>query len=267
MKINKELMVKFSKQGQYCRFPDSLKMNLEIPFEQDKVDVFGVNDRWRAIKKVTKDFQLGNIIDLGGHSGYFSLSAIDCGLAKSAQVYDINVGALEVGRLMADEMGISDKIQFIEQSINLDYITKMHSGDTVFCLNLLHHAGVLFDIAEVTKNGWEIYAKTWLEEFRKRFKYAIIGVGFKATKPREWSISDYEKPGRFVRLLKEADWNVIYDANIQDIHTFGILLANKLRRNPYMNRVLMLSQSGRNFIPGFAKKKNKRYKYYIYILE
>ena len=210
----------------HTRLPSRLeKMYPEISSLQNE-DIKGSVDRLNAIDSVLGDRNLGEVIDLGGNSGYFCLSLIDRGMISRARVYDLSTKALAAGRAMAEHMGIGDKIEFFEQAIDLDFLRALPTVDTMLCLNLLHHAGQKFDVAKIERDGWGEYIKEWLSEMRRKCRTAIIGIGFKATKPRFWDAPHPLRPARFAELAQLAGWSILYDANVRDIQLLGVESAN-----------------------------------------
>lgn len=251
----------------YTQLPERLKQ-YERGFEGEKDDVFGVRDRLLTVKHVLNGISLGRIVDLGGHSGFFSLSLVDCGMATSSIVYDLDTGALDMGKKMAAALDLQEKVVFKEQAISLDFVRSMDTVDSIICLNLIHHAGVLFDVDIVKSLGWEEYARQWLLSMREKADILILGVGFKAQKPPHWNVSRFERPARFLKIAEQSGWSVIYDANVYDIRKYGISKANGLRtkgmriraRISYFVRNLLLKLYQRN---DFGKTE----RYHLYIMK
>lgn len=197
--------------------------------ELEKPDVFGVKDRLLAIRANWPGVPGGRAIDLGGNSGYFSLSLIDEGLISHSTVYDTDIRVLEAGEQMASMMGLSKKVRFVEQAVSLNWLRRADPVDTVIDLNLIHHAGTLFDIDEVREQGFEAYARAWLSQTRRISKFCALGVGLKGTKPRNWDVQAKDRPVAMIDIATSAGWKVLYEANVQDIADFGIERAKGLR--------------------------------------
>lgn len=266
MSTREELIRAMEKAGLYSKLPQRLEAEFGSRISPRRKDVFGIGERWKAIKMVVGERKLGDVQDLGGHSGFFSISAVDEGMADSARVYDINTEALEIGRLLALELGISDKVEYIRQPIDLGFIKQLAASDTIFCLNLIHHAGSNFDQAKVESVGWGSYAEEWLHELRNKFKFAVIGVGFKKAKPVLWDVPIHERPMAFSAIVRAAGWRILYDANVQDQHVFGARFARGLRCCGFMDRAMTVIHEVRNRFasPGKAVKRGR---YHLYILE
>jgi hypothetical protein len=241
------------------------KMQPEI-YNQSR-DVFGLTDRLSAIQEVLGARNLGQLVDLGGNSGFFCLSLVDSGTASRSAVYDVNIRALSAGRAMAQALGLDKRIEFVGQKVDLNFVRSMPCADTVLCLNLMHHAGTNFDADEVACSGWECYTEHWLAEFRKKFRLAIVSLGFKGQKPRYWDVHPSQRPSRFYEMANRHGWSVLYDANVEDIRSLGVARSNGLhttvgsirRRLIRLNR--FLSKAHRD--PGAEKRR----KYHLYILE
>ena len=163
---------------------------------------------------------------MGGNSGYFCLSLIDVGMIAKATIYDAAPGALSAGRIMARHMGIENKITFVEKSIDLDFLRSLPKVDTILCLNLLHHAGVKFDVAKIERDGWEKYAVEWFSEMGSKCRLAIVGLGFEEEKPPHWAVLNAHRAAYVANIAERARWSTLYDANVSDIQLLGVEGAN-----------------------------------------
>jgi hypothetical protein len=252
-----------------------------------KDDKYGAADRLEAMISVLRGRDLGEAVDLGGNAGYFCLSLIDAGLMKKATVYDVSANALAAGRIMARQMGIEDKIKFVEQSLDLEFLRRLKPVDTALCLNLLHHAGPKFDSAYIEREGWGNYTEAWLAEMRTKSDLAIVGMGFEPKKPQDWDAPHPQRPARFADLAEQAGWSLVYDANVKDLQMLGIEGANgryttggmdhhfnpsssftkraykKIKRlNPVKSANRALER-----VMGGALRDDKRQKYHLYIFD
>lgn len=68
-------------------------------------------------------------------------------------MYDTNALSLDVGRQMASLIGLSNRIEFVEQEVSLNWLRRVEPVDVVINLNLIRHAGALFDVEEVEARG------------------------------------------------------------------------------------------------------------------
>lgn len=250
--------------SEYSRLPYKLK-RAEV---QEKPDVFGAEDRLAAIKHVLHGEQLGVMADLGGNSGYFSLSLLDAGMATKATIYDLGRKELEIGRVMAQKLGVDEKIEFVEQAISLDFLRSMPSVDTMICLNLIHHSGSVFDLEAVQSQGWGHYASEWLEASRARADFLIFGVGFKGLdKPAHWGTPLEKRARELYQRAERAGWKVMYDANVEDIHRLGVAEANGLRTlKDTAARRLARRVKTLPVIRQIVGSNSKRDKYHLYLM-
>lgn len=246
----------------YTQYPARLlEMYPELKDVQKK-DEFGVWDRLDAIRQILRNRKLGKLADLGGNSGFFSLSLIDIGLAERSVIYDLEPGAVTAGRRMSESMGLSDRTEYREQALGLEFVNKMDEVDTVLCLNLIHHAGAVFDMEPVQRIGWDAYALQWLTGLRRRSRLAIFGIGFKGGKPPYWDTPHADRPRRFCQLGKNAGWTIIYEANVGDIHRLGPEPARGLRTRKVWFRHIRHYLRAR-----YGVKSAKRDRYHLFIFE
>jgi hypothetical protein len=253
----------------YTRMPDRLEKLYPELARLPEDDAFGLSERLSAVCTILGGRDLGTLIDLGGHSGFFAMSLIDVGMADAATVYDSNREALSAGRAAAEQMNIA-KVEFIERLIDLDFLKSMPAVDTVLCLNLLHHAGTLFDADIVLREGWEKYAQAWLGELRQKSRVLVLSLGFKRmTKPPHWDVERPYRPLAFARLAEKVGWSTVYEANVRDIQALGVDRANRrftTSRNLAMVRfhVQKLKEVTSRLVLGRSERKQH---YHLYIFE
>ncbi|MFC1680858.1 hypothetical protein ACFL1S_03565 [Pseudomonadota bacterium] len=248
----------------YCLLPESLNKRVERGGQEWIQDTFGVRDRWKVIERHLGKRDIGAVMDLGGHSGYFSLSAVESGFATSARVYDLDTRALTVGALSARLMSIEDRVTFIQEPLSIDFVENMPSSDSIFCLNLIHHAGSTFDTEAVKSGGWHDYAMRWLSALRAKANFAVVGIGYKGrSKPAEWHAPFYQRPRIFSELVRNTGWTIEYSGNVADIGTLGMRFADGLREHVLVNKMLHKMHKKIN---GMRRWPRKTASYHLYIL-
>lgn len=204
----------------YSRLPPRLVQLYPQVSQPD--DVHGVVARLGAMQSVLANDNLGTMQDLGGNAGYFCLSLIDSGRATSATVYDVLPHTLAAGRKMAELLGIADKIKYVERKIDLDFVRDLPKSDTFICLNLLHHAGLLFDQDKVREQGWATYIQEFLRIIRGKSRIAIIGMAFDHTAPVNWDVPVGTGAQVFQKYVEDAGWSVRYYANVRELERLGV---------------------------------------------
>jgi hypothetical protein len=254
----------------YVQLPERLRQLDPQLSNFEQADPFGIRARLDAIMKILKDRDLGKIADLGGHSGFFAISLVDAGLAKGATVYDINIEAMRTGEIIAEQMQLQNKVRFIQQPVSLDFVKRMDPVDSVLCLNLLHHAGSLFDDDIVRRDGWEAYASEWLSTLRKKCRLAVVSIGFKGrSKPAHWNVSRALRPLRFIDIAKRAGWSVKYEGNAEDIEKFGVDKAMGRETRSALIAVIRhrWRKLNNRLVPETGKRLLSRQHYHLFVLE
>lgn len=259
----------------YTRLPPRLA---EMFPNQQPHDKYASDERLNAILSVLKGRDLGHVVDLGGNSGFFCLSLVDAGIAKSADIYDLSGPAIAAGREMARIMELDGKISLHEQAVDLQFLNSLGRTDTMVCLNLLHHAGASFDKQAVEVMGWDVYALEWLAAMRSKSRIGIFGVSFEPRKPVNWDEPHSGRPAALGRIAEGAGWSTFYDANVEDLCTLGIEAANGRytkggvllvsERDPTLLRRLgkrAARLTGLQFLR--PKQQSKLSRYHLYIFE
>lgn len=259
----------------YSWLPERAEDQLGIKTENYKEDEFGIKPRFKLIKNKLSSLNIKNVIDIGGNSGYFSLELLDKKVISKSSVYDVDRDVLNFGEKISKDLKLQNFINFTQKDLSLNNVKDLPNADLVLCLNLIHHAGSLFDVDIVNKIGWERYSARFLSILKKKYKYAIIGVGFKSTKPANWPVIDKLRPIYFSKIIEKSGWKISYDANINDLVALGEEDANKRRTKRTMS--IFLTEV-LNFILGYKilkllfqifgpnENKPKIEKYHIYIL-
>ncbi len=252
----------------YSQLPERLRIKCEQNGKGVDCDVFGVRDRFSAIKQNFQGKSLGSVLDLGCCSGFFSLSMLDSGMASNATMYDITDSSLVFGRKIAKALHIENKAVFEKEKIDLDFVRALQPVDTVICLNLIHHAGVLFDVEIVQSIGWAEYARQWMLALKEKANILIIGVGLKGEKPVNWNVPHFDRALEFVKIAESAGWKMSYDANVSDIRKYGVAKANG-RHSRGMRLGARIDFLQRQIRQKFHLKNSgeKLSKYHLFIME
>lgn len=139
--FSKELLrlyIAKSKHSAYQQLPESLLSimghpNLEVARRYEK-------ERFKFILK-SLSLAHSSVLDIGGNTGYFTISAIENG-ASHVDYYEGNDKHADFVRMASSVLGIADRA-----NINTQYFEfKPKAGyqkqyDVCFCLNVLHHLG------------------------------------------------------------------------------------------------------------------------------
>lgn len=200
--------------GDYVRLPERLNKELEL---QDLTDVKGNKARYTYIKNFLKNKEIEGAIDIGGFTGYFSLSLLDDNIIRKAEVYDINSEKLNFGRKVSKYMELGDKIEFKEKKLTLDTIDNLPNGDLIVCQNVLHHAGDYFDKRLVAEMGWEDYFHTFISKLSRKFDIGVISIGLLTEKPKYWGVPKRKRRERLKSILESTEWKVEHSSNVKEL--------------------------------------------------
>ncbi len=280
MDLRDEIIEGFKKSNEYRRLPKRVERQLNLKTNQYKNDDFGIEIRYNLIKNKLLNSGIKSVVDLGGKSGFFSIQMLDENIISRACVYDVSSNALKFGNKIAKYLGLENEINFIEKKLSIDNINNIPNADVVLCLNLIHHAGVFFDIDLVGERGWAEYAVDFLKILRKKYRIAAVSVGFKGKKPVNWLIPNRLRPVYFNKIANKAGWKVVYDANVGDLSLFGekIACGRRTKKTPYILSLEIIYRfMGYNIVNKISKtieklnpKKidnEKLSKYHIFILK
>jgi len=149
---------------------------------------------------------VASITELGSNLGYFGL--------RLSYERNVNVNGFdpvkpyaEIGNLFASLTGIDGRVRFHGKPVGLADIESLPSADAVICLNVLHHAGNLFDLDQVTAHGsWAAYASEFLSRLSVKYNHLIFQTG-NSVKGIAYFPSEHAVPVT-ADLLGNSGWNV-----------------------------------------------------------
>jgi len=165
---------------------------------------------WDAPRYAWIDQALPNTVrssvELGSSLGYFSLSlAKERGFAVEG--FEPVKDYAEASNLFAALTGLQAQAKFHPRGIGIDDIATLPALDCLITLNVLHHAGNIYDRAAVERRGgWLAYARDYLGRAAERFGHMIFQTGNvvkgDAHFPSEAAIDT------LVSLLEASGWQV-----------------------------------------------------------
>ena len=192
------------------------------------------------------------VTEVGANIGYFALSVADSG-AGSVRAFEPVTAFSDACAVLAEICGFEDRLVSINAGLTLDAIDSLPAVDLVIMLNVMHHAGTVFDQdAVIGKGGWEAYAGDYLKRLAGRARYLFYQVGNSAA-----GVALF--PGREAlpythALLTAAGWRVDKVAVVDDFETLSLKTVDGdaigdlrrlwCRRNEDSGLVDYLDQSG-----------------------
>lgn len=215
------------KFSNYQTFPKSFKKKYNN-FFSNSYEVNQLDLDYERYLFLTQNIKLQDleIVEYGSNLGYFCLS-----LAQNFKSKIIGYEPLKeyckCSKIISQLMGVEKKVKFYNKTININDIYKLDKADLLIELNVLHHAGSIFDKNRVKENtNWEEYALERLTIIRKKYKKFFFQTGNmlnqKALFPSETSAKYIYK------LLKKTGWKV------KSIGMIDNLSSHKLKFNKYL---------------------------------
>lgn len=160
-----------------------------------------------------------SVVEIGSNLGFFCLSL--------AHQYGITVKGYEpidayakAAQALADLAQLEARCNFFNRSICLNDIDDLPEADYLVHLNVLHHAGSVYDQEKVVSlGGWAQYATEYFSRLRKKFRYAFFQTG-NMGKGTPWFDNNqtYQLlPG----IFESAGWSVNKIGVIEDFNTLN----------------------------------------------
>lgn len=162
--------------------------------------------------------QPGRVAEIGSNLGYFCLRlAHDFNCMTKG--YEPIANYSRASSAIADLCELSDYCQFRADPVNIADIAKLEKVDLLIELNVLHHAGAVFDIdAVAARGGWRPYAVERLALLRMQTEVLFFQTGNTANGQ---ALFPTEDAALYVAdMLREAGWNILSVGAITDLAKF-----------------------------------------------
>lgn len=120
---------------------------------------------------------VASAVELGSSLGYFSLNLSH---QRNMEVtgYERVQEYARACNLFATIAGIDARARFQAASVGIEDVPKLPRADVLISLNVLHHAGNVFDSQAVAEHGgWVRYATEFLRCSSKKFRYLVFQTG------------------------------------------------------------------------------------------
>lgn len=149
---------------------------------------------------------VNRVTELGSSLGYFCLRlAHDQGL--SATGYEPVSAYTEVCNLFSDFAGLDDRLTFRDDPAILEFLVNLPAADLLISLNVMHHAGNIFDGEIVNqRGGWRNYALEYLSRLTEKASHLAIQTGNSARGIAHFPSED--AVAFTASLLEDAGWRV-----------------------------------------------------------
>ncbi|MCC3862837.1 DUF1698 domain-containing protein [Terrisporobacter petrolearius] len=208
-----------SKHSVYQNIPQFVSERIGYKVQLDE-NWRGDETRLKYIEKFLKNINYNSIGDIGANTGYFSLSLANEMKNKKVISYEINKNHVDFISTIKENFDLKN-IQIINEGVNLEKVDDLKELDIYMLLNVIHHAGVDFDVDLGVNNiNFKQYAKQYLEKLRNKCRVLIFQMGYNhggnklnpIVSPNEIKeMFDYH-----LHLIRETGWNIVdvaYAAN------------------------------------------------------
>ncbi len=202
----KTLLTYDQKFRRYQAIPDFLLENLGLNLRNYASEQLAWDEpryRW-IVENLPPD--VNSVIELGSSLGYFCLRlAHDQGC--SATGYEPVSAYTEVCNLFAEVAGLDSRLKFRDDPAILEYLPNLAPADLLVSLNVMHHAGNVFDREIVEElGGWQNYAVTYLSRLTEIAPHLVIQTGNSAHGVAHFPSED--AVAFTAALLNDAGWHV-----------------------------------------------------------
>lgn len=148
-----------------------------------------------------------SVLEIGGNLGYICLRLVQ-ELGLRATCLEPIEDYVRISTFLARELGLAHLYQGRRALVLWDNLTDLPQADVLINLNVLHHAGRVFDCDVVgSLGGWEAYAQSYLAKLVHKGRYLFFQTG--NTWPSARLFGNIEAPDFLADLLHRSGWRVI----------------------------------------------------------
>jgi hypothetical protein len=177
----------------------------QIPIDQERYE-------WLRAR-IASHAGARSVLEIGGNLGYLCLRLVQ-ELGLRATCLEPIEDYVRISNLLAKGFGLEHLYQSRRAFVLWDNIDELPQADVVINLNVIHHAGRVFDCDVVARlGGWTAYAQSYLEKLAHRGRYLFFQTG--NTWPSKRLFENTEAPEFLAGILGRSGWRVI-DVGIFD---------------------------------------------------
>tara|TARA_B100000768_G_scaffold160613_1_gene160267 strand:- start:288 stop:1067 length:780 start_codon:yes stop_codon:yes gene_type:complete len=195
--------MKQSRHSNYQNFVESRTVKNKNYINLDEI-------RFDWIKKIIKSSnKIKSITDIGSNLGYICLKFNECFGTQSVGYEYEKPTFLKANKIKSNKKNI----KYINKGLNINNLSNIEKTDLLVHLNVLHHAGHMYDKKLIrSKKDWIKYSIKYLNLLTKKSKYLFFQTG-----NVNFNKNYFENNETFKILpliLKQAGWKVIKVGNI-----------------------------------------------------
>jgi hypothetical protein len=177
-----------------------------VSYRQEQVPIDAERYRWLKARVAS----LGgspSILEIGGNLGYICLRLVQ-ELGVRATCLEPIEDYVRISNFLAQQFGLERLYQARQVFVLWDNLAQLPESDVVINLNVIHHAGRVFDNDVVAKlGGWAAYAQSYLEKLSAKSRYLFFQTG--NTWPSTRLFENTKAPEFLADLLDKSGWRVI----------------------------------------------------------
>jgi hypothetical protein len=162
---------------------------------------------------------VASAVELGSSLGHFSLRL---GYERKIDVtgYEPVKAYAQVCNLFAAITGIEDRARFQAASVGIEDLGQLPDADALISLNVLHHAGNVFDTGAVQAcGGWVPYAVEFLRRAAGKFRYLVFQTGNSVKGAAHFPSEDAVTV--LADLLRKSGWTIGCVGVVTDYQSMG----------------------------------------------
>ena len=171
----------------------------QIPIDQERY-------QWLRTRIASAE-GVRSVLEIGGNLGYICLRLVQ-ELGIRATCLEPIEDYVRISNLLAKGFGLEHLYQSRRAFVLWDNIEQLPHADVLINLNVIHHAGRVFDCDVVARlGGWTAYAQSYLEKLAYKGRYLFFQTG--NTWPSARLFGNTEAPEFLADILNHSGWRII----------------------------------------------------------
>jgi hypothetical protein len=177
-----------------------------VSYKHEQIPLDQVRYQWLKAR-VGPLTAVRSVLEIGGNLGYLCLRLVQ-DLGVQATCLEPIEDYVRISSFLAQEFGLEHLYQARQTLVLWDNIPQLPESDVLINLNVLHHAGRVFDCEVVARlGGWTPYAQSYLEKLTHKGRYLFFQTG--NTWPSARLFQNTEAPEFLAEILDKSGWRVI----------------------------------------------------------
>jgi len=177
-----------------------------VGYKQEQVPIDQERYQWLKTRIVSLP-GVRSVLEIGGNLGYICLRLVQ-ELGLRATCLEPIEDYVRISTLLSEGFGLDHLYQSRCAFVLWDNIAELPEADVLINLNVIHHAGRVFDCEVVARlGGWAAYAQSYLEKLASKGRYLFFQTG--NTWPSARLFENTEAPEFLAGILARSGWRVI----------------------------------------------------------